>query len=83
MSNSSYFANDIDDLALPTAPAKAGNPQVGRGVLARIFNRVVQAREAHARREANRYLARQPDRLLRDIGLDETEIAKLRRRYEA
>ena len=71
MSSSPLFAGDLDVPAL--APRATGN-----GLLSRLFNAIAKAREIQAQREVNRYLARQPDRLLRDIGLDETAISELR-----
>ena len=81
MSTTSYFSGTFAQTtpsASPVNPAKAG----GGGLFARIMASIVNARVAQAQREANRYLARQPDRLLRDIGLNETEIADLKRQYE-
>ena len=50
------------------------------GIWGRVMSAIVKARELQAQREINRYLARQPDRLLADIGLDATAIAELRAR---
>ena len=75
MRSSPLFAGDLDG---PLAvPARATRDR-SNGLLARVFGAIAQAREIQAQREVNRYLARQPDRLLRDIGLDETAIAELR-----
>lgn len=73
MRSSPLFAGD---LAGPDAvPARTAR---GNGIFARILSAIVKAREVQAQRQVNRYLARQPDRLLRDIGFDETTIAELR-----
>lgn len=80
MSVSSYFAGGFAVTSEKTASGGAKNG--GAGFLARVLAAIATAREAQANREANRYLARQPDRLLRDIGLDEREIADLRRQYD-
>ena len=76
MRTSSLFAGDLAGL-IPVA--KRSEAQTGRGFGARIMAAIVTAREVQAQREINRYLARQPDRLLVDIGLDEAAIAELRR----
>lgn len=80
MSTSSLFAGD---LAGPVAVSERSDAPVqalgSRGFGARILAAIVKAREIQAQREVNRYLARQPDRLLHDIGLDEAAIAELRR----
>lgn len=47
----------------------------------RILGAFKIAREIQATREVNRYLARQPDRLLRDIGLNDHDISELRHRH--
>ena len=76
MSTSSLFAGvlagRVDVSKRDAAPA-------GRGLVGRIMAAIVKAREIQAQREVNRYLARQPDRLLYDIGLDDATIAELRR----
>ena len=74
MSTTSVFA----DTVARTGSGAVPTPAVGHGIVARILGTIVKAREAQAQREVNRYLARQPDRLLRDMGLDDTEIAILR-----
>ena len=76
MSTSSLFAGDLAGLA---AVAERSEAPTGRGVGARILAAIANARVVQAQREVNRYLARQPDRLLHDIGLDESAIAELRR----
>ena len=76
MSPTSLFAGDlagsVDVSERDTVPA-------GRGFGGRFLAAVARARAVQAQREVNRYLARQPDRLLYDIGLDEAAIAELRR----
>ena len=75
MRSSPLFAGDLaGPLAVPARVAR----DIGNGPFARVFAALIKAREIQAQREVNRYLARQPDRLLRDIGLDETAIAELR-----
>ena len=87
MSNTSYFHdNDLADADFSSTTNKsttAVKTAPSTGFFARMFASIVRAREVQARHEANRYLARQPDRLLYDIGFDATEIADLRRRYDA
>ena len=84
MSNTSYFhGNEVIGSDFKTSATAKRPTAAGQGLFARLLAGIVRAREAQARNEANRYLARQPDRLLLDIGLDATEIADLRRRYEA
>lgn len=78
MRTSSYFEGGIAD----TSETSSAAVKSSKGVVARVFAAILTAREAQAKREANRYLARQPDRLLRDIGLDDCEIANLRRQYD-
>lgn len=51
----------------------------GGAFWARAFSSIIAAREAQAKREANRFLARQSDRFLQDIGMSESEILDLRR----
>ena len=79
MSTTSYFAGEITDSTRTGSKAT----KAGGGVFTRVMAAIVAAREMQAKREAYRYLARQPDRLLRDIGLDQTEIASLRRQFDA
>ena len=75
MRSSPLFAGDLaGPLAVPARTAR----DTGNGIVARVFAAITKAREVQAQREVNRYLARQPDRLLRDIGLDEAAIADLR-----
>ena len=66
--------------ALPHKTAVTKPRTTGAGVWARAIAGITKAREVQAKRETNRFLARQPDRFLRDIGLNETEILDLRRR---
>lgn len=63
-------ANDVDTSAKADAHSN--------GLIGRLFDAIAKARAAQARREVNRYLARQPDRLLHDMGLDDQAIAELR-----
>ena len=73
MSTSFFDASPLhDDVASPAGSVRKP------GLFARFMASVVKAREAQAEREVNRYLARQPDRLLLDIGLDHRAIAELR-----
>ena len=75
MSTSSIFTGNMPEVVSTQAkPAKTGP-----GFWARALLAITKARELQAKRETNRFLARQPDRFLRDIGLDDTEIAELRR----
>ena len=65
--------------AVPDAsPARSKPVKAGSGFWARMMGAIMLAREAQAKREINRYLARQPDRMLYDIGLTDSEIAELR-----
>ena len=73
MSTTSMYAGDIAGQGIDS--------DKGAGMVGRILGAIRKAREAQAQREVNRYLARQPDRLLRDIGLDSGDIAELRARY--
>lgn len=66
------FTADTTDAVSHAKPA-------GPGFWSRALAAIVTAREAQAKREANRFLARQSDRFLRDIGLSESEIQELRR----
>ena len=73
-SNPTYAANRS-----VTPAAQYPAVQSGSGFWARVIIGITTAREMQAKRETNRFLARQTDRFLRDIGLDEVEIAELRR----
>lgn len=75
MSTMSDFFGVTADTTLAGGHAKP----VGGGFWAKAFKAIVAAREAQARREANRFLARQSDRFLHDIGLTESDILELRR----
>ncbi len=61
-----------------TTLADGRTRQTGGGFWARAMAAIAAAREVQAKREANRFLARQSDRFLRDIGMSEGEIFKLR-----
>ena len=75
MSITTMFSGALPHKTVDTKPTS-----VGAGIWARAIAGITKAREIQAKRETNRFLARQPDRFLRDIGLDETEILDLRRR---
>jgi len=75
MSTSSILAGKLSGLrTAEKAPATGG-------LLARALHAIAQAREIQAQREVNRYLARQSDRMLKDIGFDDAGIAELRTKH--
>jgi uncharacterized protein YjiS (DUF1127 family) len=51
------------------------------GIFGRFFAALSKARQLQADREVEVYLARQPDRMLRDIGMSEAEIQDMRQRH--
>ena len=75
MSTSSIFAGNVPQPIFSKAPSR------GSGFMGRVLNAIVHAREVQAQREVDRYLSRQPDRMLKDIGLGDGEIAELRARH--
>ena len=74
MSTTSMFAGHAPQPIFSKAPSHGG-------FFGRVFNAIVHAREMQAQREVDRYLARQPDRMLKDIGLADGDIAELRTKY--
>jgi uncharacterized protein YjiS (DUF1127 family) len=74
MSKTSFFA------ARETAVTDSARaPQAG--VFARLFAALTKARQIQAEREVAQYLARQPDRMLVDIGMTTAEIEDLRAKF--
>jgi uncharacterized protein YjiS (DUF1127 family) len=76
MSKLSFFAAREIAQTESTASPKAG-------VFGRFFAAMTKAREVQAEREVARYLARQTDRMLLDIGMTPTEIEDLRAKFGA
>lgn len=62
-----------------TTLAEARVTPAGGGFWVKLYKAFIAAREEQGMREANRFLARQSDRFLQDIGMSEKEIVKLRR----
>jgi hypothetical protein len=78
MIHASRFAGD-----LAGSMTSSARPSTGNGIFARFLAVLAKGRERQAEREVARYLARQPDRLLKDIGFDAAAIAELRARDAA
>jgi uncharacterized protein YjiS (DUF1127 family) len=51
------------------------------GVFGRFFAALTKARHVQAEREVSRYLSRQSDRMLADIGMTPAEIDDLRAKF--
>ncbi len=67
-----------------TSIAKAQDSAVTRakpGILSRFAAALSRSRQMQAEREVQRYLARQSDPVLHDIGLTDAEIAELRAKH--
>jgi uncharacterized protein YjiS (DUF1127 family) len=62
-----------------TSDTAAARPS---GIFARMFAALSKARQMQADREVEIYLARQPDRMLSDIGMSESEIQDLRKKFD-
>lgn len=75
MRSVSYFNGSLPSITSTKPMTRPAGP----GFWARVTAGIVKSREIQAKRETNRYLARQSDRFLLDIGLDQAEIANLRR----
>ena len=78
MGMASIFSGVLPDTRSRRETAR---PAANGGFWARVAASIMKAREAQALRETNRYLARQSDRFLADIGYNETDIATLRRNH--
>jgi len=74
MSATSVLAGGLSSSAAVTS-SQGGN------FFTRVLNAIMSARELQAQREVDRYLARQPDRMLKDIGFDDAGIAELRMKH--
>jgi hypothetical protein len=62
--------------------ARAASETPKTGVFGRFFTALSKARQLQADREVEIYLVRQPDRMLRDIGMSDAEIQDLRERQD-
>jgi uncharacterized protein YjiS (DUF1127 family) len=62
--------------------AAAAGTRKKSGFFGRLVAALADARQRQADREVENYLSRQPDRMLRDIGLSEIEIEDLRRKHQ-
>jgi uncharacterized protein YjiS (DUF1127 family) len=60
--------------------ASAETPRAG--IFGRFFAALSKARQLQADREVEIYLARQPDRVLHDIGMSDADIQELRQRHD-